>query len=340
MDFAGPFQGKMILIVIDSHSRWIEAFPTDSATSSTVIEISRGLFAQFGLPEVLVTDNGPCFVSEEFETFLAKNGIKHITSAPFHPATNGLAERAVQTVKRGLKKETNGSMKSRLAKVLMAYRIAPQSTTGVSPSQLLFGRRIRSRLDLLLPTVRERVEKRQGQQKMAHDNARARRTFEKGEKVYARYFGTGSGQKWIPAEIQEVSGPVSVMVKLQDNRIVRRHIDHVRRRMESELVSQSNQATAEPELEDEMPVVPTRSAPGPATAARETEEATVAANDPNDTDPPAEAGESTGSTTSQEVPPSRNVEPSAPPPIEKNGTRKTYPKRSRQPPAWYREHNH
>ena len=90
MDFAGPFQGKMILIVVDSHSKWIEAYPTDSATSSKVIELSRTLF---GIPEVVVTDNGSCFVSEEFETYLSKNGVKHITSAPYHPSTNGLAER-------------------------------------------------------------------------------------------------------------------------------------------------------------------------------------------------------------------------------------------------------
>ena len=102
MDFAGPFQGKMILVVIDSHSKWIEAYPTDS-TSTKVIEFSRTLFSQFSIPEVLVTDDGSCFVSEEFKTFLSKNGIKHITSAPFHPATNGLAKHAVQIVKKGLK---------------------------------------------------------------------------------------------------------------------------------------------------------------------------------------------------------------------------------------------
>ena len=158
MDFAGPVNGKMILIVIDVHSRWIEAYPTESASSSAVIELSRVLFSQFGIPEVLVTDNGPCFVSEEFEIFLAKNGVKHITSAPYHPATNGLAERAVQTVKRGLKKETQGSMKIRLAKILMAYRSTPQSTTGMSPAQLLLGRHIRTRLDLLVSSTSEKVE--------------------------------------------------------------------------------------------------------------------------------------------------------------------------------------
>lgn len=121
MDFAGPFQGKMILIVIDSHSKWIEAFPTSSATSNTVIQLSRTLFAQFGLPEVIVTDNGACFVSEEFETFMLKNGIKHLTSAPYHPATNGLAERAVQIVKNGLKKETVGNMEERISDGLQNY---------------------------------------------------------------------------------------------------------------------------------------------------------------------------------------------------------------------------
>ena len=77
---------------------------------------------QFGLPEVIVTDNGPCFMSEEFETFLVNNSIKHIISSSYHPATNGLAERAVQIVKKGLKNEMAGTIETRLAKkILMAY---------------------------------------------------------------------------------------------------------------------------------------------------------------------------------------------------------------------------
>ena len=66
MDFVGPVNVKIILIMTDVHSRWIEAYPTESATSSVVIEFSRALFLQFGIPEVLVTNNGPCFVSEEY----------------------------------------------------------------------------------------------------------------------------------------------------------------------------------------------------------------------------------------------------------------------------------
>ena len=77
-----------------------------SSTSSAAEACLRG----FGLPETVVTDNGTGFVSQEFEEFLSKNGISHVTSAPYHPASNGLAERAVQIVKKGLKKETTGSM--------------------------------------------------------------------------------------------------------------------------------------------------------------------------------------------------------------------------------------
>ena len=81
-------------------------------------------------------------LSEEFETFLLKNGIKHITSAPYHSSTNSLAEYAVQIVKQGLKKEKEESMKTRLAKVMLAYRVSPQSTTGESPALLLQKRQI------------------------------------------------------------------------------------------------------------------------------------------------------------------------------------------------------
>ena len=88
LDYAGPVQGKMVLVLIDAHSKWIEAVCTLSATSSAVIEELRTLFAQFGIPETIVTDNGFCFVSAEIEALFENNGIKHITSAPYHPASN------------------------------------------------------------------------------------------------------------------------------------------------------------------------------------------------------------------------------------------------------------
>ena len=117
LDYAGSFEGKMILILIDTHSKWIEAICTPGSTSAVIDEL-RTLYAQFGLPETIVTDNGPCFVSSKFKTFLVCNGIEHLTSAPYHPSSNGLTEHAVQLVKRGLKKIARGSMRSRLAQIL------------------------------------------------------------------------------------------------------------------------------------------------------------------------------------------------------------------------------
>ena len=156
LDYAGPLEGKMILIVVDVHSKWIEAIPTSNAMSGVVIEELRMLFTQFSIPETIVTDNGTCFVSTEFKTFLASNGIKCITSASYHPSLNGLAKQAVQVVKRGLKKTTKGSLRSRLAKILFAYRLTPQTTTGIAPTELLLGRRPRSRLDLHKPLILQR----------------------------------------------------------------------------------------------------------------------------------------------------------------------------------------
>ena len=140
-------------MLIDAHYKCIEVFPTNSSTTATVIDHLKTVFSQFGIPETIVSDNGSCFVSEEFSSFLVGNGIKHITSALYHPASNGLAERAVQIVKKGLKKVMEGSLPSRLAKILMAYRITPQTTTIVSPAELLLGHLPRTRLDLLKPNI-------------------------------------------------------------------------------------------------------------------------------------------------------------------------------------------
>ena len=113
-----------------------------NATSLVTIEHFRAMFATHGLPEMLVTDNGTPFVSEEIEQFYKQNGICHVRSAPYHPATNGLAERAVQTVKDFRKKETKGSLQTRVSQFLMQHRITPHTVTGVATSELLMGRRI------------------------------------------------------------------------------------------------------------------------------------------------------------------------------------------------------
>ena len=190
----------MFLILIDAHSKWIEAYETASATSTVVMQELRTTFARFGLPETIVTDNGTCFVSSKFEEFLQKNGIRHITSAPYHPASNGLAEQAVQIVK---KKGSRWLLRvAFLIDLLMCcYPIGfmPQGTTGRTPSKILLGRRPRTKLDLVKPHTAERVEKKQRQQKSKHDSTARAQTFQMGDHVWFKNFR--SGEQWIPGSI-------------------------------------------------------------------------------------------------------------------------------------------
>ena len=90
IDYAGPIKGKMVLVV--SHSKWMEALVVNSATSNATVEKLQTVFATHGLPEVIVSDNGTAFTSDEFALFVQRNGIRHLISAPYHPASNGLAE--------------------------------------------------------------------------------------------------------------------------------------------------------------------------------------------------------------------------------------------------------
>ena len=160
IDHAGPFQGKTILVVVDAHSKWIEAVPVPSTSSIATITVLRNLFATHGIPELIFSVNGTSFTSDEFKEFVRRNGTRHRTSAPYHPATNGLAERAVQVVKAGLRKNTEGDMGLRLARLLFKYRNTPHTTTGVTPADLLLGRKPRCHIDLLHPDIATRVENR------------------------------------------------------------------------------------------------------------------------------------------------------------------------------------
>ena len=100
---------------------------TTSTTSSITIEKMRFTYATFGIPETLVTDNGSNFTNSEFEEFLKANGICHIKTAPYHPASNNLAKRAVQTFKSGMKKLTMGGLETREARFIFTYRITLQT---------------------------------------------------------------------------------------------------------------------------------------------------------------------------------------------------------------------
>jgi len=155
VDFA-KYRGNYILLGQDGHSKWPDVHIMADLTAGSVIEVLRSWFARWGLPEELVSDNGPPFTSSAFEQFLAENGVKLTHTPVYHPASNPV-ERGVQTMKRGLNKQLLDnetlarSLQHKIDAWLFAYRNTPHSVTKVSPAELFLGRRPRTRLSLLAP---------------------------------------------------------------------------------------------------------------------------------------------------------------------------------------------
>ncbi|KAL6463598.1 hypothetical protein MHYP_G00279890 [Metynnis hypsauchen] len=191
------------------------------------IQVLRSMFSRYGLPEVLVSDNGPQFVSDEFSRFLKANGVKHMRSAPFHPATNGLAERFVQTFKHSLKSSRGStSLQERLDAFLLHYRNSPHSTTKETPAMLFVRQRLRTRLDLLKPNLAAVVSHAQDTQCSWRAKHSKERTFEVGDPVLVRDYRRGE-EKWTPGNLSSKTGPVSYTVEVGSSQLWKRHTEQM-----------------------------------------------------------------------------------------------------------------
>lgn len=148
-------------------------------------------------------------------------------TSPYHPASNGLAERAVRIFKEGMKTMDKGPgiLVTKLQK--FNYRTTPHTTTGVTPAEFLMNRKLRTKLDFVKPEVRERVENRQKKFKHYHGSHAKGRTFREGDAVIVKCFPSG---QWKCGEITHKTGPVSYRVELPDGGIARRHVDHIKQR--------------------------------------------------------------------------------------------------------------
>ena len=239
IDHAGPFLGKYFLVVADAHSKWIDIMVVPSTSTQHTIRHLRTIFATHGLPEMLVSDNATSFTSNEFQEFMERNGIRHITSAPYHPATNGLAERTVQTFKNAMKKAVPGDIDTTLARFLFHYRTTPHTTTGVSPAELLLGRQPRTHNTLLRPSTASRVREAQQRQRSSHDVRTRERTFNLTDPVYIRNFSK-QNPKWLPGKITEIHGPRSFTITLTTGQVMRRHIEHIRPRTCDDQIERSD----------------------------------------------------------------------------------------------------
>ncbi|XP_062550299.1 uncharacterized protein K02A2.6-like [Armigeres subalbatus] len=229
VDYAGPLDGEYFLLVVDSYSKWPEVVQTNRITTTATIRILRNLFARLGMPETLVSDNGTQFTSAEFAEFCSSNGIQHITTAPFHPQSNGQVERFVDTFKRATTKirEGKGTMQAALDQFLLTYRSTPHRSTpnGASPAEIMFGRQLRTHLELLRPPSKR-------QQAVEIVPPVNHREFQRNDLVYVKLY-SGNTWTWVHGTILDKLGKVMYNVWADNRRLVRSHVNQLRSRSSS-----------------------------------------------------------------------------------------------------------
>ena len=242
IDHAINFMGTNWLVITDAYSKYPCIHPTSSTSTRATLDLLEEDFAHFGYPHTLVSDNATTFTSEEFQSWCKERGITHLTGAPYHPATNGAAERLVQTFKQALRKSSLPPKRA-LQEFLMQYRRTPTSC-GFSPSELLMSRQIRTRIDTLLPSPAHIAQGKQSKEASktqvtpnSEGVAKVTRQYKTGDPVYALYHGPHHDKqpRWVPAVVKKSVGTRCFNVKVYPHGPVwRRHWEHLRPRYTSE----------------------------------------------------------------------------------------------------------
>ncbi|CAK1590402.1 unnamed protein product [Parnassius mnemosyne] len=226
VDFLGPLNNQTFLVVVDAHTKWLEVYNVStSTTSATVIEKLYDFMSKYGLPHTIVSDNGTAFTSAEFTKFCLLNGIAHITSPPYNPASNGQAESFVKIVKKGIKSSVLGSRnrnecRLKILKYLFDYRNSVHSVTGSSPAELVFGRKLRTRLDLLHPqltstpltSLNDDVKQKQCSQIKCH-GGNNKQVYAPGDEVMFKKFLNNSKFLWCQGTVIKRLGKVLYLIK-------------------------------------------------------------------------------------------------------------------------------
>lgn len=203
IDFAGPFQGQVFLVVADTYSKWLEIALMPSTILEAIIWVLRKLFAIHGLPDLLVLDNRPQLMSNVFEGFLAGLGI-----SLFHLASNDWVEHMVHSSKEALSKMGPGGWQERIDQFLLVQHSMPCPLTNKSPEELLMGRRLSTTLDRVHPSYAP---------ERPLDSTRGPWAFFLGDSVYARNFV--GNPLWLPGRVAGITGPCSYRVELTDGRV-------------------------------------------------------------------------------------------------------------------------
>ena len=226
------------IVLVDYYSRYFEVEKVTNLTSATVIKKMKSMFARFGIPQTVISDNGPCYSSQEFRGFAQAWDFEHTTSSPLYPQSNGLAEKTVQTVKALMDKAHAQRIDPYLS--LLEYRNTPVDGLK-SPAQLLMSRRLRS----ILPSTEKQLQPElvcrsavhsrrqlcQQRQKQYYDrNARTLPALPEGAMVRFQ-FPTGT---WEPATVVEPAGTQrSYNIHTDGGHMLRRNRRHLLQTRES-----------------------------------------------------------------------------------------------------------
>ena len=194
VDIRGPddsvsHQDRFAVVVIDYYSKWAEVELMEEATAGKIVAMFRRIMGREGVPKQIVSDNGTQFLSREFQDLMKEFGIQHRRTPVYHPQANGLVERFNRTLGGFLQTAARlgGNTNERIQTMITTYNATPQATTGKSPAELLHGKRMRTKLDVVGKTAeeeegddqtRERVTRIQNKQKTYADERRAARTEE------------------------------------------------------------------------------------------------------------------------------------------------------------------
>ena len=226
------WNGTDYVVVTDSFSGWFEFVMLGNTSSRMVIGKLKEIFARYGIPDVLYSDNGPQYSSEEFQKFAREWGFNHVTSSPYHPQSNGLAERAVRSAKDLLEKCKRDGTDINLA--MLNQRNTPRDEVLGSPAQRLMSRRLKSTIpctdDLLKSQqldgslIKDRLNQKREQQKKFYDKqTKSLPALESGDVVRMQ---TPKGYNQLGFVMRAAEQPRSFVVKSQgqEYRRNRRHL--------------------------------------------------------------------------------------------------------------------
>jgi hypothetical protein len=232
MELCGEDQVRRhYLVTVDHYSDYFTLDYLENQTASTVIKKCKKIFADHGIPEIVICDNGVQFLSEEFRAFAVKYEFRISTCSPYHKEGNGKAESAVKIAKALIKKAIESHTDIEL--VLLNWRNTPNKM-GTSPTQRLFSRRTRCQVpcapELLLPKVVQGVKykiiENKQRSKSYHDKkTRNEVQFQTGEMVFVRL--NDQSKKWSPGVIVNQLKPRSYTVEV-NQRHYRRNSFHLK----------------------------------------------------------------------------------------------------------------